>query len=375
MELYAGKYTVNELRKRVGNMDQAAGVRRVVLDDANERPTRAALVKTGTGLEFTVLLDRCLDIAAASHCGRAMGWRSTTGDVAPQYYEPEGIRWLRSYFGGLLTTCGLTRVGAPGPDSALTGEGLHGRINHTPARDVCIQQHWEGNKYSLRVSGVMRQTSVFGENLTLTRTVHTALGESRFWIHDVVRNEGFKKTPLMLLYHCNIGWPALDEGSRIIAPSRIVAARDAEALDGRARWHLMDGPTRNYQEKCYYHDMEAGRRGEVTVAMVNNGFKRGTGFGVYVKYFKRELPRFVQWKMMGEQDYVCGFEPCNCGVEGREMDEKHKLLEYLRPGEQREFRLEFGAITDTEDVKSLEKQYRHIKTAYADSYLDFVKKR
>ncbi len=373
MELYGKKYTVNALRKRVGNMDQAAGIRQVSFEDGNERPVRAALIKTGGGLEVTVLLDRCLDIAAASHCGRAMGWRSTTGDVAPQYYEAEGFRWLRGYFGGLMTTCGLTRVGGPGPDSALTGEGLHGRISNTPARNVGIRQEWEGNQYVLRVTGTMRQTSVFGENLTLTRTVSAVLGASCFRIHDVVRNEGFKKTPLMLLYHCNIGWPTLDEGSRIIAPSRLVAARDAEALDGRDRWNLMDGPTHNYREKCYYHDMAPGKRGEVTVAMVNDGFKDGHGFGVYVKYDKRTLPRFVQWKMMGEQDYVCGFEPSNCGVEGREFDEAHKLLEYLQPGEQREFHLEFGAITDKEQVKALEERSRGVKTQYVDSYLDIAK--
>lgn len=374
MELYGKKYSVNALRRRVGNMDQVAGVRLVSLEDGNERPGRAAMIRTGSGLEITVLTDRGMDIAAASHGGRAMGWRSTTGDVAPEYFEAEGIRWLRSYFGGLMTTCGLSRVGAPGPESALRGDGLHGRINHTPARNLCVHQAWEGRQYVMRLTGTMRETSVFGENLTLTRTISTALGENRFWIHDVVVNEGFNAAPLMILYHCNIGWPALDEGSRMLAPSRRVAARDGEALDGRDRWHLMDAPTRGYREKCYYHDMQPDRRGEVTVALVNDGFKKGCGFGVYVKYVKKELPRFVQWKMMGEQDYVCGFEPCNCGVEGRELDAQHGLLQWLRPGERREFHLEFGVVGRREQAAGLEKAARSVTPQYADSYLDFVKK-
>src|SRR5437867_4121789 len=107
MKLRGKDYSAGDLRRRVGNMDQVAGVRLVQLDDGNERPTRAALIHTGSGLELTVLIDRCLDIASASYCGRAMGWRSTTGDVAPQFFEPEWLRWLRSYFGGLVTTCGL----------------------------------------------------------------------------------------------------------------------------------------------------------------------------------------------------------------------------------------------------------------------------
>ncbi|MBI2431686.1 MAG: DUF4432 family protein, partial [Candidatus Hydrogenedentes bacterium] len=169
MEIYGKKLNVNQLRRSVGNMDQVAGVRAVQLDDANERPARAALFHTGSGLEITVLLDRCLDIASASFQGKAMGWRSTTGDVAPQYFEPEGIRWLRSYFGGLVTTCGLTHVGAPRPESALLGNGLHGRIGHTPARNVHVTQEWEGDRYVLSVSGEMRETMVFGENLRLRR--------------------------------------------------------------------------------------------------------------------------------------------------------------------------------------------------------------
>jgi hypothetical protein len=374
MEIFGKRYTTRELRKRVGNMDQIAGIRTVQLDDGNERPTRAAIIHTGSGLELTVLLDRCLDISAASFQGRAMGWRSTTGDVAPQYYEAEWLRWLRSYFGGLVTTCGLMNVGAPSEESGLLGDGLHGRIGHAPARNVKITQEWQGKDYVLSVSGTMRETRVFGENLTLTRTVKTKLGERRFWIHDVVTNEGFDATKYQLLYHCNIGWPAVDAGSELITPSKQVAPRDEVAIDGKKNWHKLDPPTHGYAEKVYYHDMAAGRDGSVTAAIVNDGFADGDGFGVYVKYNKRQLPRFVEWKQMGEQDYVVGFEPCNCGVEGRDADEAQGLLHSLRPGESKQFDLEFGAITDEKEVRTLRRERRKVKTKLVSSYKDFVKK-
>ncbi len=374
MEIYGKKYAVANLRKRVGNMDQIAGIRLVQLDDGNERPTRAALFHTGSGLEFTVLLDRGMDISAASFRGKAMGWRSTTGDVAPQYYEAEGIRWLRSYFGGLVTTCGLTHVGAPSPESALLGNGLHGRINHIPARNVKVAQEWQGDHYVLSVTGTMRETVVFGENLTLTRTVSTRLGESCFRIEDTIANEGFDRTKFMLLYHCNIGWPAVDEGSELITPTRLLAPRDAEAENGLENWNRVDPPIHRYREKCYYHDMTARRDGTVTAAIVNNGFKSGNGFGVYVKYRKAELPRFVQWKQMGEQDYVMGLEPCNCGVEGRDIDEKLGLLHSLKPGESRSTALEFGAITTKEHVAALKAACSGVKTVFTGSYKDFMKK-
>jgi len=374
MKIYGNKYSIDDLRRRVGNMDQIAGVRTVQLDDGNERPTRAAVIHTGEGLEITVLLDRCLDIASASYNGRAMGWRSTTGDVAPQYFEPEGLRWLRSYFGGLVTTCGLTHVGAPRPESALLGNGLHGRIGNAPARNIKIAQEWKGEKYVLSVTGTMHETVVFGENLTLTRTVSTRLGERCFWIHDVVTNEGFSPTKFMLLYHCNIGWPALDAGSAMLSPSRFVAPRDAEAEDGKENWSKMDPPTNKYREKCYYHDMAPEKDGSVAVALVNDGFAHGNGFGVYVKYNKNELPRFVQWKQMGEQDYVIGFEPCNCGVEGRQVDEDLGLLPTIKAGESKTFNLEFGVIITEQELKAFEAKMPRVKPKLVKSYTEFVRK-
>lgn len=372
MNIHGKQWRKEDLRRRVGNPDQIAGIRLVQLDAGNERPARAALIHTGSGLELTVLLDRCLDIATASWQGKAMGWRSATGDVAPQYYEAEGIRWLRSYFGGLVTTCGLTHVGAPQPESALSGHGLHGRIGHTPARDVQVSQEWEDDAYVLRVTGTMRETAVFAENLTLKRTVSTRLGEKRFWIEDVATNEGFQETPFMLLYHCNIGWPALDEGSRMLSPSRRVAPRDKTAEEGQEEWGLMHGPKHRYSEKVYYHDMAADAEGNVTVAMVNDRFKEGEGFGVYLKYAQQHLPRFVQWKQLGEQDYVVGFEPCNCGVEGRQVDEELGLLHTLQAGESRAYRLEFGAISTEAELEAVKNAIGTPQAELVSSYREFV---
>ena len=374
MEIYGKKLNVKQLRQRIGNPDQVAAIRSVTLDDGNERGVRAAQFHTGSGLDFTVLLDRGMDLSAASFQGRAMGWRSTTGDVAPAHFEPEGIRWLRSYFGGLVTTCGLSNVGAPAPNSALTGEGLHGRISHTPARDVQVRQEWRKNAYVLEVSGTMRETSVFGQNLTLKRTVATTLGAKQFTIHDVVTNEGFKTAPFMILYHCNIGWPAVDQGARLLAPTRKIAPRDREAAAGAKDYAKCGAPMHGFKEKVYYHDMAAARDGSVTAAVVNDGFGKDNGFGVYLKYRLAELPRFAQWKQLGEQEYVVGLDPSHSGVEGREIDESLGLLQHLAPGEQREFHLEFGAITTAAELAAIEKQVGKSRPVHVEHYSAFVHK-
>jgi hypothetical protein len=371
MELFGKKYTTRQLRQRMGDLDQIAGIRLVTLDEGNERPTRAALFHTGSGLEFSVIIDRCLDVSAASYCGKAMGWRSTVGDVAPQYFEAEGLRWLRSFSGGLVTTCGLTNVGAPRPESALLGNGLHGRIGNLPARDLKVERYWKGNDYILSITGTIRETVVFGENLTLTRKVWTKLGAKKFWIEDVVTNAGFDTTAFMLLYHCNVGWPAADAGSQLLTPSRHVAPRDEEAQDGKENWNRFTGPVHQYKEKVYYHDMAPKKNGTVTVAIINDGFARGDGFGVYLRYKKKHLPRFAQWTQLGEQDYVVGLEPSTCGVEGRDIDEKEGRLHHLRAGEQWHTGLELGAVTDANEVKVIQADCKGVKARIVSRYQDF----
>src|SRR5258705_13654089 len=86
------------------------------------------------------------------------------------------FRSLRSFFGGLLTTCGLTQVGQP----CVDGDeqlGLHGRIGNTPAEDVWAHAEWQGEDYGLSAGGTMRETRVYGEDLPLSRRIRVRLGE------------------------------------------------------------------------------------------------------------------------------------------------------------------------------------------------------
>ena len=67
VKLFGSKYSKEGLLARVGDISQIAGVRQVVLNDGVERGVRAAEFKTGSGLDFTVLIDRGLDILSLIH--------------------------------------------------------------------------------------------------------------------------------------------------------------------------------------------------------------------------------------------------------------------------------------------------------------------
>lgn len=349
VQLFGKAWAQRDLMKHVGSLSQIGGVRLSMLDDGAGRGVRVAEFETGAGLSFTVLLERGMDIGAAKFKGASLVWESSTGPAHPAFFEREGLGWLRTFHGGLLVTCGMTYAGAPCVDEGQA-LGLHGRISHIPASNVWADGAWRGDEYEMWVRGRMRETMVFGENLTLTRRISAKLGEARITVRDIVVNEGYQVTPHMMLYHCNFGFPLLAEGSELIAPSKHVAPRDEVAAAGLAGHAKYEAPIEGYAEQCFYHDMAADTEGFVTLLLVNRAFNGGQGLGVYLKYRQAELPRFIQWKMVGTNPYVTGLEPANCLVEGRDKDRARGILQFLQPGEQREYVVEIGVLANNAEI-------------------------
>ena len=334
-KLFGKEWTRAELLAHVGDLSQVAGVRLLELSDGVERGVRAADVRTGGGLEFTVLLDRGMDIGAASYKGLPLAWISPAGFAHPAHFEPEGLGWLRTFGGGLMTGCGLTYLGAPGEDE---GEhlGLHGRLSHLPARHVGSGQEWEMDECSFWVDGELRQARLFGENLALTRRIETWLGQNRLNIHDTVENLGDSSTPLMMLYHINLGFPLLDASCRLEAPAHNVRPRDKVAEPGIGEWMQFQEPATGYKEQAFIHNLPADAEGWASTKLVNPTL----GVWLSLRFRKESLPNLVQWKQMGQGAYVLGLEPANCGVEGRAKDRERGTLEFLELDESREFEVE-----------------------------------
>lgn len=352
--LFHSKYSKDYLLKRVGDISQFGGVKSYELSDGNEKGVEAVDFRTGTGFNFTVLPGRGMDISFAEYRGTPLCWVSPTGNVSPAFFEPHGRGWLRSFFGGLLTTCGLTNAGASGSDMGRE-LNLHGRVSNIPAKNVHHDGEWENDEFSMFVQGKVREVSVFEENILLTRKISATLGESRLFIDDVVENCGHEKTEHMILYHINIGFPLLNEHAKLITPAIRVQPRDEDARVGEKEYNTFSAPVHGYKEQCFYHEMKAGKDGNVTVALINKNFEEGKGLGIYVKYNKNELPWFIEWKMMGEGMYVVGLEPANCLVGGRAKERETGRLQFLEPGEKREYHLEIGVLDTPERIAEIEK--------------------
>jgi len=308
---YLGRHwSRTELLSRIGDPQQIAGATPCLLCDGKAEGVKAVAVRTGGGLELTVLPGRGMDIAGAWFRGRALGFLSGTGITSPAYYEEPGLGFLRGFYGGLLTTCGITYSGAPGVDQGRP-LGLHGRLANAGAEDLAVSQEWEGDEYLIRLSGRMREVQAMGENLTLTRSIETRLGARGFTLRDVVDNRGFRSEPLMLLYHFNFGFPLLGPRARVVAPILHSAARDDEAAKDRGVEEALrfPEPQAGYQEKVFFHDLAADGEGRTLVALLNPDTGGGVPLGVVLRFDKGQLPAFTQWKMPRQGFYVLGLEP------------------------------------------------------------------
>lgn len=353
INLYGAAYDRMQLLRHLGDISQVAEAKMYQLTDGNEKGTDAVGFRTGSGLNFTVLPNRGLDISHADYNGIPLCWRSSTGDVAAAHYEPEGLGWLRGFYGGLLTTCGMTQAGEPNVDGE-EALGLHGRVSHIPAKNVWVDSRWEGARYILWAQGKVTETAALGEHLCRTRRIWTELGSHTLHIEDIVENLGYQDCPHMYLFHINVGFPILAAGSELIAPSLEITPRDEHANNNLTNSNIGEPPTADFQEQVYYHEMQPDVDNHIRVALVNRGFNNGNGIGVSVRYHKTQFPHFVQWKMCGQGTYVMGLEPSNCRVAGRAMERQNGTLQYIEPGGRRHYEVEIGVLTSNAEIDALE---------------------
>ncbi len=349
-ELFGTGYPRAGLLRRIGRLEQVAGVRLVTLGDGQSRGVRVLEFRTGTGFAFEVLIDRCFDVGRCELAGQPLSWLSGAGVTGPWYYEPDDWGWFRAWGGGMVVTCGLDHTLGPAEDTAAhfnqphiqpsVRYGLHGRAGGLPARLAGYGERWEGDECVLWAEGEVLQSAVFAEQLVLRRRIEARVGSSAFTVHDVVENTGHTPASHMFLYHCNAGFPVLDEGAELVVPSRRTSTDYGAPVDG---YQIMSGPVRGATEACFEHELIAEPAGTVPVGLLN----RDRGLGVYQVFRLGQLPHHTVWRMLGEGTYALGLEPSTNRDAGRADARERGELQWLEPGDTRQYDLEIGALQGT----------------------------
>ena len=326
---------------KLSNAAQLGGIETSVMDNGAGRGTRIAWINTGTGLRFKVVIDRAMDIADTFYNEHSLAWLSHSGITSAQPMSDKSIDWLKTFGGGLLVTCGLSHVG--GPESDEFGErGIHGEISNIPAEiESIIQPDPLSGKMDMSITGIIRQSQALGSRLELRRTISATLGKSVIRIHDQVINKGNTDAAHMLLYHCNLGWPLVDEGSKIVW-NGLWKARDGnpnklfnEANDFKTCPPPLDDHQGSGEEAAFI-DIEADNSGFCNCGIDNQKI----GLSLTIKFQKNQLPWLTNWLHFGKGEYVVGLEPGTNPPIGQSQARRQNELIQLAPGETRNYALE-----------------------------------
>ena len=70
-------------------------------------------------------------------------------------------------------------------------------------------------------------------------------------IDDTLENLATRPADIAILYHCNLGYPFLDEGVRFYKSGGTVTPRNADAEAGLATYDVMTAPQDNVPEQVF----------------------------------------------------------------------------------------------------------------------------
>lgn len=315
-----------------GHESQIRGVEEHRLIGGKGDGMRLFLVRNGKGLEFTVSADRCADITRLSFKGDNYSFITPNGYVAPAYYDDKDIGWLKGFTAGFLTTCGLDAVGNGCEDDGEV-TALHGKVGNIPAEHI----YWDEDEDSIWVKAVINHSQIFQRKLRLTRVISCSKHDNTMSIRDTIENVGDTQSPLMVLYHMNMGYPLLSETTELYIPAASVAPRNEHSAKDLDTWNKVLTPQPGFVEQCYFHDF-AGKPGCAGI------YNHTIGKGLVMEFDTKLLDHFTQWKMMGVRDYVMGLEPGNCHPDGRDVMRKQGKLKFLDPGEKITYEIKIAMI-------------------------------
>jgi len=299
------------MKKQISNLGQVAYVRRYTISGGQEDGVKVIELYNGV---LRVLLNesKALDIMQIFYKGVNTSFVSKNG-----FSTKEGD-FAKRFEGGALYTVGL--------DSAGGREGfeVHGSFhNLKPLVKVA-----EVVGDSIVVEGEIKDSALFGKNLVMKRRYTLKLDSDALVLEDELVNLGTEKEPYCVLYHNNIGYPLLDEGSELTINNNKYEPRTPYAKEKMAEGFVITEPLDNQEETCYFIESKDG------VASITNK-KLGVKFSI--EFSKDTLPYMVEWKSMRSGDYALGLEPTTTLLDDRFQ------YSYLEVGKSVSFKLVYKA--------------------------------
>ncbi|MEQ9454066.1 MAG: aldose 1-epimerase family protein [Phycisphaeraceae bacterium] len=326
---------------------QLGGIRTGTLDHPQplgSTATCVAFIDTGSGLRYTVALDRGGDIIDAVYNDTPLAYLTPNGLSKPDQAHAHGMDWLRSWAGGLMSTCGPLHIGPPNPDDP-NATGLHGRHHLTPAAVTAItnpnpRQDQHDFALHLRID----HTRMFGPSLSIQRTISGTLGQPRIDITDTLTNTADTPIPQNLLYHCNLGHPLLAPGCQLITNARRLSAWGTLLNDNNPdAYKTITEPRADHAgtgEAGIILEPNAAPDGTATAGLINPH----RNLALAITFNTTQLPYLAIWQHLSHAGYVTGIEPFIGSTPGPDSDGSNPHPT-INPGDSKTYTLSLEVLT------------------------------
>lgn len=313
----------------------------------------ALRVKNARG-EIVVLPYQGQQIWRAGFDGRDLTMRS-------MFDEPVATRVYLETYGAFMIHCGITGLGAPGPEDT---HPLHGELPNAPFRSAWLDIDQEGQ--AVTVAGCYQHTVAFSTNYLAS--IKTTLRASSALIDVSVHVENLKQTPMDLMYLGHANFRPVDHGEL-----HYTADYDPSAVRVRRSIPSHVTPKPGYPEflaelaqtPTGHHVLEPGLAFdpevvfEIDMNSDADGFahalqKHPDGTADYVRCRPDQAPLCTRWICRTpDQDGLGIAFPSTSGVEGYTAEKAKGRVETLNSGETWRVDMRLGLLTAVETEQAI----------------------
>lgn len=193
-------------------MAEPCRLRSLRFDGGAEDGARLIEVENNAGLSVDLLPDRCLDLGLVRYRGAPFGWLGENGLAPARPGE------MDQALGGLLCTCGFDHIRQPVTEGARHFP-LHGSMSLRRARVTAAHLLGDG---SAEIRATVAHGTLSGQSWRLDRRVIVPPDRAEIHIEDRVAAEASGEvTPIMALYHINLGAPLIGPQTRVEVAARL----------------------------------------------------------------------------------------------------------------------------------------------------------
>lgn len=333
------------INNMLGNENQILKARRISFRDGISDGVKAIELSNQNGLYVSLIEDQCLNIYDFSFKGINCAFQTKNGLVSNRFFNGGANEFSYYWPAGMMYTCGLTNVG-PGVNENGVYHAEHGRIGMMPCENVAMEK----TDSDVIITGTVRDTMLCAHHLELKRKIIFPINGKSIIIRDEVTNKEAQPTEMMILYHCNFGYPLLTPDARMVKGKGEIIDNLGSGIAPENCGKIGEAKDDKVEE-VYCHKNTPDKDGYGYAAVINDKLS----MGCYVKYKMDTLPLIMQWKNFCSNDYAMGLEPSNSYILGRENERKHGTLPVLEPYETKAFEVEIGVLEGTEEIAAFEK--------------------